>query len=189
MVSTWAGNLVLAYLLLNLGYSAGLKHVAVLDVFLIASGFMLRLLAGTLGVGIVPSHWLLVCGLMLTLFLGFSKRRAEYISLDSADPAPQRPSLAAYSPVLLDLLITISAAGAVISYALYTLDTATIIMHGTDQLIWTLPFVLYGIFRYLHALYLGKAGADPSREVLRDPHLIAALTGWIALSTWLFTRT
>ena len=81
LVSAEAGLLVSVYVVLNIGYSAGLKHVAVLDVFLIASGFMLRILVGTLGVGIEPSHWLLGCGLMLTLFLGFAKRRAELASI------------------------------------------------------------------------------------------------------------
>ncbi len=183
--------LVSVYVVLNIAYSAGLKHVAVLDVFLIASGFMLRILAGTLGVGIEPSHWLLGCGLMLTLFLGFAKRRAELASLDGlsdADVAVQRKSLAAYSLPLLDRLITICAAGAVIGYAFYTLDAETIAIHGTDQLIWTLPIVLYGVFRYLYALYRQEGGADPARDVLRDPHLIGALAGWVALTFWLITR-
>lgn len=188
VVSTEAGLLLSAYVVLNIGYSAGLKHVAVLDVFLIASGFMLRILVGTLGVGIEPSHWLLGCGLMLTLFLGFAKRRAELATIDSADVAAQRKSLAAYSLPLLDRLITICAAGAVIGYAFYTLDAETIAIHGTDQLIWTLPIVLYGVFRYLYALYRRGTGADPAGDVLRDPHLVGALIGWIALTSWLITR-
>lgn len=187
-VSTEAVLLVAAYVVLNIGYSAGLKHVAVLDVFLIASGFMLRILAGTLGVGIEPSRWLLGCGLMLTLFLGFAKRRAELATIDEADVAVQRKSLAAYSLPLLDRLITICSAGAVIGYAFYTLDAETIAIHGTDRLIWTLPIVLYGVFRYLYALYRQGAGADPARDVLRDPHLVGALVGWIALTSWLITR-
>jgi len=187
-VSTEAVLLVSAYVVLNIGYSAGLKHVAVLDVFLIASGFMLRILAGTLGVGIDPSRWLLGCGLMLTLFLGFAKRRAELATIDAGDVATQRKSLAAYSLPLLDRLITICSAGAVIGYAFYTLDAETIAIHGTNQLVWTLPIVLYGVFRYLYALYRQGAGADPARDVLRDPHLVGALASWIALTFWLFTR-
>ena len=189
LVSAEAGLLVSVYVVLNIGYSAGLKHVAVLDVFLIASGFMLRILVGTLGVGIEPSHWLLGCGLMLTLFLGFAKRRAELATIDSVDGAAQRKSLAAYSLPLLDRLITNCSAGAVIGYAFYTLDAETIAIHGTDQLIWTLPIVLYGVFRYLYALYREGAGADPARDLLRDPHLVGALIGWIALTSWLITRT
>jgi len=188
-VSAEALMLISAYVVLNIAYSAGLKHVAVLDVFLIASGFMLRILAGTLGVGIDPSRWLLGCGLMLTLFLGFAKRRAELATIDDADVAVQRKSLAAYSLPLLDRLITICSAGAVIGYAFYTLDAETIAIHGTNQLIWTLPIVLYGVFRYLYALYRQGAGADPARDLLRDPHLVVALVGWVALTSWLIARS
>lgn len=192
-VSTEAAGIVAAYIVLNMGYSAGLKHVAILDVFLIAAGFMLRIAAGTLGVGIEPSRWLLGCGLMLTLFLGFCKRRAELAGLEAGageggrevSTVSQRRSLQDYSPALLDPLIWICAAGAALGYALYTLDERTVITHGTAQLIWTLPLVLYGLFRYLHALYARGAGADPARDLFRDPHLLVALTGWLALSWWL----
>jgi len=187
-VSPAAGALICAYIGINIAYSSGLKHVAVLDVFLIAAGFMLRILAGTVGVEIEPSRWLLGCGLMLTLFLGFSKRRAELMAFNGTDVAPQRPALEGYSGPLLDRLIGISAAGAALGYAFYALDQKTVAIHGTDKLIWTLPFVLYGIFRYLYALHHRGAGADPAREVLRDPHLLASLAGWMALTWWLIAR-
>lgn len=192
-VSLAAAGFVASYVILNVAYSAGLKHVAILDVFLIAAGFMLRIAAGTVGVGIEPSRWLMGCGLMLTLFLGFAKRRAELLSIEAAagqpaamqGPVSQRRSLQDYSPALLDPLLRICAAGAAIGYALYTLDAQTVAIHGTSALIWTLPFVLYGLFRYLFAVYRNGAGADPAREVLRDPHLLGALAGWLALSAWL----
>lgn len=181
--------IVAAYIILNVAYSNGLKHVAVLDVFLIAAGFMLRILAGTTGVDIDPSPWLLGCGMMLTLFLGFAKRRAEFATLDSGpdgeNGAVQRPSLDGYTPALLDRLIAISAAGAVIGYAFYSLDSRTIELHGTSKLILTLPFVIYGLFRYLFALYRSGAGADPARDLLRDPHLLGALCGWVLVTWWL----
>ena len=188
-----AAGIVALYAALNVAYSSGLKHVAILDVFLIASGFMLRIAAGTLGVGIEPSRWLLGCGLMLTLFLGFAKRRAELMSLEGDAGRPegqgsgttQRRSLHDYSPALLDPLLRICAAGAAIGYALYTLDAQTVAIHGTSALIWTLPFVLYGLFRYLFAVYRNGAGADPARDVFRDPHLLGALAGWLALSAWI----
>ena len=185
VVSPAACSLVAVYITVNLGYSNGLKHVAILDVCLIASGFMLRILAGTLGVGIEPSRWLLACGLMLTLFLGFSKRRAELTALNGADAALQRRSLQGYSAALLDRLIAINAAGVAIGYALYVLDQQTIAIHSTDRLIWTLPFVLYGLFRYRHALHHRGAGADPARDLFRDPHLLLALTGWLLTTGWL----
>lgn len=193
VASPAAAGFVAAYIVLNMAYSAGLKHIAILDVFLIAGGFMLRIAAGTLGVGIEPSRWLLGCGLMLTLFLGFAKRRAELASLEAPPESEatagavvaQRRSLQDYSPALLDPLIWISAAGAAIGYALYTLDAQTLATHGNAKLIWTLPFVLYGLFRYLFTVHARGAGADPARDLLRDPHLLVALAGWLGLSGWL----
>ena len=189
-VSHYALLFAAAYVALNLAYSAGLKHVAILDVFMIAAGFMLRILAGTLGMGIHPSKWLLLCGLMLTLFLGFCKRRAELATLagiaDSGTaPTGQRASLDGYSMVLLDVLVAVSVGGAAIGYALYTVDPETVALHGTDRLIFTLPFVLYGLFRYLQLVYAKGGGDDPARELLRDPHLIAATVGWLGSTLWL----
>lgn len=213
-VSPLALAFAAAYCVVNAAYSAGLKHVGVLDVFLIAAGFMLRLLAGTTGLDIEPSRWLLLCGLMVTLFLGFAKRRAE-IGEAPAGPAPgadatsaisgenasgasagdvaggtagqaiARPALEHYTPALLDLLIGVSAAGLLVCYGLYTIDPATVALHGTGHLIATLPPVAYGLFRYLRVLYRRGGGADPSLEFLRDPHLIGAAVVWLALSVWL----
>lgn len=171
--------LIAAYLLLNVCYTYGLKHVAVLDVFIIAAGFMLRLLAGTLGIGIAPSQWLLLCGLMVTLFLGYAKRRAELIALEGAGESHRRV-LAQYDPVLLDKMMTVCAAGTIVSYSLYTLSPQTVALHGTENLIWTVPFVLYGMFRFMHRLHLGGGGGDPASDLLRDPHLLAAFAGWLA---------
>ncbi len=177
-----------AYVGLNFAYSVGLKHVAILDVFIISGGFMLRILAGTVGVGIAPSKWLLLCGLMLTLFMGFGKRRAELLALtdngNSNGAGGQRAALEGYSKVLLDRLIMISVAGAAIGYALYTVDPETIALHGTDRLIFTLPFVLYGLFRYLWVVYSKGGGGDPAWELLHDPHLIAATVGWLGATGW-----
>ena len=159
---------------------------------LIVGGFMLRILAGTMGIGIPPSKWLLLCGLMLTLFLGFGKRRSELVALGGngdANGAPgQRASLDGYSRPLLDLLIAVSVAGAAIGYALYTVDAKTITLHGTDRLILTLPFVLYGLFRYLQVMYSKGGGGDPAWEVLHDPHLIVAAVGWLGATAWFLTR-
>jgi len=186
-VSLSALIIVSAYVAINLAYSAGLKHVPILDVFIISGGFMLRILAGTMGIGIPPSKWLLLCGLMLTLFLGFGKRRAELVALGNGDAngaQGQRASLDGYSRPLLDLLIMVSVAGAAIGYALYTVDADTIALHGTDRLILTLPFVLYGLFRYLHVMYSRGGGGDPAWELLHDPHLIFAAAGWLSATAW-----
>jgi 4-hydroxybenzoate polyprenyltransferase len=187
IVSLPALLIVAGYVVLNLAYSAGLKHVAILDVFLIAGGFMLRILAGTMGVGIQPSKWLLLCGLMLTLFLGFGKRRAALVALagDDANGTPARRSaLDGYSRPLLDILVAVSVSGAAIGYALYTVDAATIARHGTDRLILTQPFVLYGLFRYLQVMYSRGGGGDPAWELLHDPHLLAATAGWLGTTFW-----
>jgi len=187
-VSVPALLIVGAYAGLNFAYSAGLKHVAILDVFMIAGGFMLRILAGTVGVGIAPSKWLLLCGFMLTLFLGFGKRRAELVAFNgdgnSDGASAQRAALEGYSKALLDRLIMVSVAGAAIGYALYTVDPETIALHGTDKLILTLPFVLYGLFRYLQLMYSKGGGGDPAWDLLHDPHLILATAGWLGATTW-----
>ena len=170
--------ILVAYALMNVAYSLRLKHVVILDVFVIATGFMLRILAGTLGVGIPPSQWLLLCGLMVTLFLGFTKRRAEIIALTD-DKTAHRRVLEHYSPVLLDKMIGITAAGLIMSYSLYTMSADTIRIHGTANLIYTVPFVMYGVFRYIYLLHHQSRGGDPSHDLVRDPHLFIVVGAWL----------
>jgi len=189
----WAGLpgsqaawIFLAYVLMNIGYSTGLKHVVVLDVFIIAAGFMLRILAGTLGIGIQPSNWLLLCGLMLTLFLGFAKRRAELCVLMN-EGKNHRPVLDEYTPAMLDQFITFSAGATVIAYSLYTVSEETIALHGTRWLIVTVPCVIYGLLRYLYRLHRAGGGGDPARELMTDPHLLGTFALWLSLVLWLLT--
>ena len=188
LVSPIVVAILLAYLVLNLAYSAGLKNIAILDVFIIAAGFMLRIFAGTWGVNIEPSQWLLLCGLLLTVFLGFAKRRAELMASDGdgSSGVSQRPVLFDYSPVVLDTLMAISAAGAIVSYSLYTVSPGTIALHQTDKLIYTLPFVLYGIFRYIFLLHR-RGGEDPAWTLLTDAHLLVAGALWLAVTLWLIS--
>ena len=187
-LAAWAGAaviaLVAAYLALNTAYTLGLKHVPVLDVFIIAAGFMLRLLAGTWGIGIEPSRWLLACGFLLTLFLGFAKRRAELDRL-AHDAALHRAVLESYTLAFLDRAVFASVLGMVITYALYTVSDATMALHGTRQLIWTLPWVLLGTSRYLFRLHYRGGGGDPAQELLRDPLLAVAALGWVGTVAWL----
>ena len=184
--SAGVAALLIAYLMLNLAYSAGLKHIAILDVFIIAAGFMLRIFAGTWGVGIAPSQWLLLCGLLLTIFLGFAKRRAELMVSegDGSAGAGLRPVLDDYSPALLDTMMAISAAGVTVSYSLYTVSADTIALHHTDKLIYTLPFVLYGIFRYIFLVH-NSGGEDPARTLLTDAHMVLTGAAWLAVTLWL----
>jgi 4-hydroxybenzoate polyprenyltransferase len=175
-----------AYLMLNLAYSAGLKHVAILDVFIIAAGFMLRIFAGTWGVGIAPSQWLLLCGLLLTIFLGFAKRRAELMVSDGegSTGGNQRPVLDDYSPAVLDIMMAISAAGVIVSYSLYTVSPDTVELHHTDKLIYTVPFVLYGIFRYIFLLHR-RQGEDPALTLFTDAHMLVTGVAWLCVTLWL----
>ena len=138
--------IIVGYALMNLAYTHSLKNVVLLDVFIIAAGFILRILAGTLGIDIAPSQWLLVCSLFLTLFLGFTKRRSELLVVGS-DYLIHRKALLHYNAQLLDKMIGVCAAAALMSYSLYTMSPATVQAHGTENLIYTIPFVAYGLFR------------------------------------------
>lgn len=186
-ISYTVTGLLLSYLILNIAYSLKYKHVVILDVFIISAGFMLRILAGSWGIGIPPSHWLLLCGLMLTLFLGFAKRHSELSLLESSgkhDRAITRKVLDDYSPVLLEQYISVSAACTIIGYGLYTVSETTISTHGSANLIYTLPFVVYGIFRYLYLLHRQSRGGDTARDLLTDAHLLSTVTGWVATCVW-----
>lgn len=178
--------IILIYLLLNIAYSLKLKHFVLLDVFIIAIGFMLRILAGTLGIGIKPSHWLLLCGMMVTLFFGFIKRRSEFTMMKNSHSA-HRQTLQHYSPKILDKMIDISAACIILSYSLYTMSPETILTHGTPNLIYTVPFVVYGIFRYIYLLHHKHMGADMARDIFRDYSLLSILMGWLLVTFWLIS--
>jgi 4-hydroxybenzoate polyprenyltransferase len=174
----WVAASVAAYMGLNVAYTLHLKRVPVLDVFAIAAGFMLRLLAGTTGIGIEPSKWLLACGFVLTLFLGFAKRRAELERL-AENAGQHRAVLQAYTLVFLDRAILFCASGMVLTYALYALSPDTAATHGTERLIVSLPWVLLGTLRYLFRLHFRGGGGDPAEELYRDPVLALAVGGWL----------
>jgi 4-hydroxybenzoate polyprenyltransferase len=190
IISAWLASpavalIIALYLTLNLAYSWRLKRVVILDVFIIAAGFMLRILAGTAGIGIEPSSWLLLTGLMVTLFLGFSKRRSELAVMEHSGKST-RSVLKNYSLPMLDLMIGVCSAGVVMAYSLYTMSAETIAVHQTDKLVYTVPFVLYGLFRYLYRTFADDLGEDPARDLLRDPHLLLTVIGWALVTLWLF---
>jgi len=186
--AAWAGwkvaAIVALYLAMSAAYTLGLKRVPVFEVGVIAVGFMLRLLAGTLGIGIEPSSWLIACGVLLTLFLGLAKRRAEIARL-AANPGRHRAVLGGYSAGFLDKATALCAAGMVAAYAWYTLAEDTAAIHGTGKLVMTLPWVVLGTLRYLYRLRWRGGGGDPSEELLRDPLLAGAVAGWLATVLWL----
>jgi HAD superfamily hydrolase (TIGR01490 family) len=178
--------LVVAYAAMNIAYTLRLKGIVILDVFVIAAGFILRILAGTLAIGILPSQWLLVCSLFLTLFLGFTKRRSELMAVGS-DFVIHRKALLHYNPAMLDKMIGICAGAALMSYSLYTMSPATVRVHHTENLIYTIPLVAYGIFRYLYLLHARHAGADTSHELARDRHMGVTVLLWAAVTGWLIS--
>jgi len=167
------------YVVMTLAYSLALKRRMILDVIIIAIGFVLRTLAGSLAVDVVTSKWLIACMFTLCLFLGFGKRRCEQALIGDADQAGQhRPTLLRYTPDLLNHLITVSAGIAIITFLLYTLDTAG--MHSRfpkEHLFYTLPIVVYGIFRYAMLTETGMYGG-PTEIVLKDKPLLAAIALW-----------
>jgi 4-hydroxybenzoate polyprenyltransferase len=168
------------YVLLNMAYSWRLKQVPVLDVCIIASGFMLRLLAGTLAVGIAPSSSLLLTGMFMALFLGFSKRKAESFQ----DEASQRPVLAHYPSSLLDVFMAVTMTATLTTYGIFAASPQAQLHHG-DRLLYTVPVVIFGMLRYTYQVHRGS-GEDVARDLMRDPWILAAGVGWLVifLSRW-----
>ena len=168
----------LLYVGLLVAYSAWLKHVVIVDVIVVAGGFVLRAVAGAVVIDVEMSGWLLICTILLALFLALGKRRYEYLALDR-DAALHRPILAEYSPALLDQMIAVVTASTVTAYALYTMSPETVAKFRTHLLPATLPFVLYGVFRYLYLLYQRQLGGNPSELLLGDRALLINTIGWI----------
>ena len=168
----------LAYVVLLVAYSAWLKHVVIVDVLVVAFGFVLRAVAGALVIDVAISGWLLICTILLALFLALGKRRHEVLMLEDA-AARHRPILAEYSPGLLDQMVAVVTASTVTAYALYTMSPETVAKFHTSLLPATLPFVLYGIFRYLYLLYHRRLGGNPSEIVVRDRALLVNSLLWL----------
>jgi 4-hydroxybenzoate polyprenyltransferase len=168
----------LVYFVLQIAYSFALKHVVILDVFIVASGFFLRVIAGAVAIQVQISPWLLICTTLLALFLALSKRRHEILLLDE-EAMNHRPILKEYSPYLLDQMISVATASTVIAYCLYTISGETIEKFGTNKLILTIPFVLYGIFRYLYLIHQKAEGGTPETLILKDRPLLFDIFLWI----------
>lgn len=174
------------YFLLQLAYSMFLKHIVILDVFSIAAGFVLRAIAGAEVIDVPFSTWLLFCAILLSLFLALSKRRHELILLED-DAIHHRKILFEYSPYLLDQMISVVTASTVITYTLYTVAEETVSKFGTDRLKYTIPFVLYGIFRYLYLIHQKNEGGSPEKVLLNDfPLLLCILLYGITVGLILY---
>jgi len=150
-----------SYMVLLGAYSAALKHYVIIDVLTLSAGFVLRAVAGAVAIGVPISHWLLVCSTLLALFIGLSKRRHE-LTLLSDSASGHRPSLQEYSPYLLDQMISVVTAATLVAYSVYTISSETAERLGSDRLGLTIPFVLYGIFRYLYLVHRRDGGGSPS---------------------------
>lgn len=175
-----AGNRTLllllgGYVVLNLAYSWRLKQVPVVDVSLIATGFMLRLLAGTLAVGIAPSRWLLLTGMFVALFLGFCKRKAESFQAE----ASQRAVLTHYPAALLDTFIAVTMTATLTTYSLFATSSEAQLQHG-ERLLYSVPVVIFAMLRYTYQVHRGH-GEDVVRDVLRDPWTLAAGVLWLLI--------
>jgi 4-hydroxybenzoate polyprenyltransferase len=167
----------LAYLLLNLLYSLKLKEVVIVDAIAVSLGFVLRAVAGAVAIGVVFSDWLLICTILLALFLTLCKRRHELTSLEG-QASEHRKSLEEYSPYLLDQMIAVVTASCLMAYASYTTAPETIAKFQTDRLPWSIPFVLYGIFRYLYLVHQKEQGGSPSDILLTDRPLLVNVALW-----------
>lgn len=172
--------MIAAYGMVNLLYTLRLKHVVILDVFALSAGFVLRVEAGAAAAGVPASTWLLVCTSMLALFLGFSKRRLE---LAVVADEPTRKVLSDYSPAFLDKMMNLVEAVTVIAYLMYAVAPETEARVGRGMLL-TVPFVLYGIFRYQYLVYHRRSADDPTDTLLTDGPLMGAVLGWLAIAAW-----
>jgi len=173
-----------AYVIINVLYTVRLKNIVILDVMCIASGFVLRVLAGTILAGVAATDWLYICTITISLFLGFSKRRQE-LSASRENAEKQRKVLADYSVPFLDQMISVATACTVMSYTLYTISPVTVERFGTSNLLFTIPFVLYGIYRYLYLIHQKGMGGNPAKALLNDIPLLLNGFLWIAAVVWI----
>lgn len=186
--SAFLGTTVLAvmavYLLVNLAYSLFLKHQVILDVMLLSAGFVLRVLGGAQAIRVEVSAWLLLCTIFLALFLAFSKRRHELVLL-AGQASEQRRVLSNYSPTFLDQMTNVVTASSVLAYALYCVAPETVERFGTTALVYTVPFVLFGIFRYLYLVYQTTSPLNPTEAILRDRPSLVNLVLWSVAVLWI----
>jgi 4-hydroxybenzoate polyprenyltransferase len=167
------------YVVLNVAYNLGAKHVPLLDVFLLSSGFVLRVLLGCVLVSAPPSPWLLLCTSTLALFLGFTKRRAD---LTEELDLNHRPSLRGYSKAFLDQAMTVCAGVAVLAYALYCIEVKGVLQPGREMA--SVPFVAYGVLNYLRMVHVQGIGASPVDVAIHSPSTQLCAIGWLVAVTW-----
>ncbi len=170
-----------SYLFLQTGYSTFLKHFIILDVFAIAAGFVLRVVAGAIVIDVSVSAWILLCTLLLALFLALGKRRYELVN-HYTGASHDRKVLGFYTTAFIDQMITSVCAMTVIAYSMYTIAPSTVRRFDTENLIFTVPLVLFGLFRYLFLIHRGDTGENPEKVVVTDGPIIVVLILWAAVS-------
>lgn len=181
---TFYTALVAIYLAINLLYSSGLKQVVILDVMAVSSGYVIRVLAGAEAIDVEVSRWLLLCTIFLALFLIFSKRRHELVLL-AEEASGHRAVLSHYNPAFLDQMINVVTASTVVSYALYAVDADTVSRFGSDRLVYTVPLVLFGVFRYLYLIYQKQDKHNPTEAILRDLPSVVNVLLWGLFVLWI----
>jgi len=173
--------IAMSYLALNVLYTLALKHMVILDVLSVAMFFVQRAAAGAAAISVPISHWLLICTILLALFIALSKRRHELVLLEEHASA-HRASLTEYTPYLLDQMIAVVTASTLMAYCLYTVDARTMKEIGSDRLMFTIPCVIFGIFRYLYLVHQKGEGGDPDRIVVSDRPFLVNLLVWAGIA-------
>ncbi|MBI5058515.1 decaprenyl-phosphate phosphoribosyltransferase [candidate division KSB1 bacterium] len=193
LLDPYFGWIAVAYWTTNVIYTLGLKRAVILDVLLLSTGFVFRAVAGVAVIrsflpNVYLSYWLILCAFLLSLFLALAKRRHEIATLGEA-AAAHRASLAHYNLAFIDQMLATLTAATMVSYSLYTISDDTFQHYGTRDLFWTLPFVVYGLFRYLYLIYYKSEGGDPSSLLVRDkPTLINVALWGIASASIVYLR-
>lgn len=171
-----AAMFILVYVVLNLAYSFGLKHVSIIDVLVIAIGFVLRIFAGAEAIGVAPTAWIQICAGLLALFIALAKRRDDLAKdLDTN----HRPSLRGYTKQFLDVCVVVTLAALLVSYLIFTLDDHAMQRLGSDKLYLTAPFVVAGIFRYLQLAVVYERTGSPTDLLFRDYFLLGIVVSWV----------
>ena len=187
LLETRFGTIAFLYFIVTLGYTFRFKHVVILDVLVLAAGFVFRAVAGAFVIGVAISPWLILCTLMLALFLGLSKRRAELISVQMSGTPGTRRILEEYSPALLDQMIVIVTSVSLMSYSLYTVNSPMALTH--HYLMLTIPFVIYGIFRYLYLMHRHSLGESPDAVLVEDKPMLINILLWGLTTALIVTHT
>lgn len=179
---------IILYFVNNLLYTFKIKNVVLLDVFSISTGFILRVVGGAVAISVSISSWMIITTIFISLFLGISKRRAELSGPNQENLEKQRKVLSDYDVVFVDQLNTVAATGTILSYALYTVSEKAIASFHSDKLIYTTPFVIYGIFRYLYLLHQKNLGESPTQIVTKDIPIIINSLLWLIVCAFIIYK-